>query len=93
MPATAGAALSTHRWQRLRQAILERDGYRCQMAGPRCKGVATTADHIKPRSEGGAMWDPANLRAACRPCNSGGGADLANETRRGRTMGDASRVW
>lgn len=34
-----------------------------------CRGLATTADHITPRSQGGDD-EPANLRPACRPCNS-----------------------
>lgn len=35
-----------------------------------CRGPATEADHIQPRSEGGddAL---ANLRPACRSCNAG----------------------
>lgn len=61
---------SSAQWQRLRLKILERDGYKCQVRGPKCKGVATAADHIIPTSDGGAMFDPANLRAACQWCNT-----------------------
>lgn len=35
-----------------------------------CGGVANTTDHVIPLSRGGSNW-PANLRPACRPCNSG----------------------
>lgn len=61
-------------WPHVRLTILERDGWRCQIRGPRCVGHATQADHIIPWQEGGAWYDPANLRAACSPCNSGRGA-------------------
>ena len=49
--------------------ILARDGFRCQIAGPRCKTKATHVDHIVSVSDGGAKFDPANLRAACASCN------------------------
>lgn len=34
-----------------------------------CGAPATTLDHVKPLARGGANW-PANLRPACKPCNS-----------------------
>ena len=71
----------TPAWKRLRRIILERDGGRCQMTGPRCVGYATEADHIEAIADGGDFWNPANLRAACRPCNSAGGAELTNRRR------------
>lgn len=37
-----------------------------------CRGPATTADHIQPRSQGGDD-SPENCRPACLPCNSGRG--------------------
>ena len=58
-------------WPRIRRSILDRDGHRCQIQGPRCKGDATHVDHIVPWSEGGAWYEPDNLRAACETCNSG----------------------
>jgi 5-methylcytosine-specific restriction protein A len=63
--------IHTVKWKRVRLAILRRDEYRCQIQARGCKQVATTVDHITPRSEGGAMFDPANLRAACTKCNYG----------------------
>jgi hypothetical protein len=51
--------------------VLQRDNYRCQIRGRRCLGSANEVDHIVPIVAGGAMYDPANLRAACKPCNSG----------------------
>jgi 5-methylcytosine-specific restriction endonuclease McrA len=55
------------------------------MRGPRCTRFATTVDHIIPIADGGDMYDPTNLRAACHRCNSAGGADRTNRTRRQRT--------
>lgn len=58
-------------------------GYRDQLtalvlAGSRtcwiCRGPATTADHIQPRSLGGSD-ELDNLRPACRTCNSRRGTD------------------
>jgi 5-methylcytosine-specific restriction endonuclease McrA len=53
--------------------ILERDRYRCQYCG--LDGMANfenslimTVDFIHPRARKGKK-DPANLAAACRPCN------------------------
>lgn len=57
-------------WEGTRRRILERDGYRCTIRGPRCRGRATTVDHIIPRSRGGTSVD-GNLRAACTACNYG----------------------
>ncbi len=54
---TAGPAWS-------RSGVLARDGHRCGY----CLGVATTVDHILPRSHGGRnTW--ANTVAACCECN------------------------
>lgn len=57
-------------WPALRLRVLARDGYRCQVGGPRCRGVASVVDHIIPVRAGGAWWDKSNLRAACRSCNT-----------------------
>jgi hypothetical protein len=46
--------------QALRETVLERDGWRCQLCGE----PATEVDHIQ-----GDSPDPMNLRAACGPCN------------------------
>jgi 5-methylcytosine-specific restriction protein A len=57
-------------WPRTRRRILERDGYTCQMRGPRCRVVATTVNHRIPRESGGT-GDDSNLEAACATCNYG----------------------
>jgi 5-methylcytosine-specific restriction enzyme A len=87
--------LTSPPWRRLRLAILDRDRWTCQIGGPRCTHTATTVDHIVARADGGDCWNPANLRAACRPCNSGGGAAMTNARRRysGAGLGRRSRRW
>lgn len=65
-------------YRRLRLLVLERDRWRCQINGPTCTHAATVVDHVIARADGGDMYDPANLRAACRPCNNRGGAEIAN---------------
>jgi 5-methylcytosine-specific restriction endonuclease McrA len=85
-------------WQRVRLVVLERDGYECQIRGPKCLGRATEVDHVVPWREGGAWSDPTNLRASCRPCNAGrvsrpgGGfqASRRNTSRGVVTSGDVS---
>ena len=61
----------TRAWRACRAFVLSRDGYRCQIGGPKCRGVATEADHIVPVRLGGAPYDLNNLRAACKSCNAG----------------------
>lgn len=48
--------------------VLRRDSFECQLRLDVCAGVATTADHIIPKSRGGADT-MSNLQAACAPCN------------------------
>lgn len=55
-------------WQTRKRKVLARDEHRCYIAGPTCAGVATTADHITPVSEGGTH-DLSNLAAICEPCH------------------------
>jgi 5-methylcytosine-specific restriction endonuclease McrA len=68
---------STSAWQRLRWAILDRDRGACQIREAGCTHGATAVDHIVSPLEGGDFYDPANLRATCRSCNSRRGARLA----------------
>jgi hypothetical protein len=77
---------STARWQRLRKAVLARDGHQCMIGGPRCGGYATTVHHQIPSSQQPELfWEPANLVAACGACNYGGGARVQADNRRRRT--------
>lgn len=53
-------------WNKLRAAILERDGHQCAY----CGAEADTIDHIIPKASGEDDLDnPGNLVAACRRCN------------------------
>lgn len=79
-------------WSKVRLVVLERDGWHCQIGGPRCLGVATEVDHIVPVEDGGHRLDPANLRAACRPCNAAGGAEVTNRKRAVNRTG-VERWW
>lgn len=75
----------------VRPAVLERDGYRCQVRGARCTVVATTVDHIDPVVLHGTEVPPLDrLRAACRSCNSSLGARLTGAARR---YEGPSRSW
>jgi 5-methylcytosine-specific restriction endonuclease McrA len=51
-------------WERLRRAVLNRDGGRCQLCGE----PATDVDHVVSRADRGGE-DMANLRALCAPCH------------------------
>lgn len=53
------------------RTVLERDGFRCMIAGPNCLREATVADHRAPRGMGGskALNRPECLIAACGLCN------------------------
>jgi len=49
--------------------IFQRDHRLCRLRLPGCTVAATHIDHIVPVSQGGAWFDPNNLRASCRWCN------------------------
>jgi 5-methylcytosine-specific restriction endonuclease McrA len=74
---------STAAWQRVRRAVLRRDGRVCQVQGPRCIGHATTVHHIVPSSQAPHLfWAEENLVAACSRCNYGDGARVAAQNTR-----------
>lgn len=61
---------ATAAWLAVRKRVLERDGRKCQIGLPGCRGWADGVDHVTELWEDGEKYDPANLVAACRPCNS-----------------------
>ena len=65
-------------WRALRAACLRRDPV-CATAG--CGRASTHADHIKPRTDGGAdaLW---NLRGLCEACHNSRTARGNGELRR-----------
>jgi 5-methylcytosine-specific restriction protein A len=76
--------LNTQAYRRLRVYILERDRHACQIRGPKCTHAATEVDHVVARADGGDVYDPTNMRAACRPCNGWRAAQRTNAKRRNR---------
>lgn len=104
-PAAVVPPWSGRRAQLMTAWVIERDGGRCRMIrdGHECGDPADSADHIVPIAEGGAVWDPANLRAACLPCNTAAGRALARRRRLARlnltaggpaaTLPPPSRHW
>lgn len=67
--------MTVSEWQRLRRAVLRRDGYRCYICGGLTDTTADVngdrypnADHVVEISEGGTTTMD-NLRCACRSCN------------------------
>ena len=75
-------------WRKVRRRVLERDGYLCQIKGPKCTVKATQADHVIPVLAGGALYDEENLRAACGHCNR----SREDQTRKRRQV-RPSREW
>ena len=76
--------LETATWRRVRVFVLNRDGWKCKIGGPKCLGWANEVDHVISRADGGPMFDPRNLRAACKPCNGGRAAKRTNDKYRYR---------
>jgi 5-methylcytosine-specific restriction endonuclease McrA len=66
---------STRAWRKVRAEVLKRDHHRCFYCGDR----ATTVDHLRPVSRGGAELDPENCVAACAGCNGSKGEMTAEE--------------
>ena len=58
---------SLARWKRVRQASIERDGYRCRHCGKAAGRFEV--DHIIPLSFGGAPYDFENTQTLCIPCH------------------------
>jgi hypothetical protein len=61
-------------WRRVRADILARDDGACAY----CGAPADHVDHVIPRHQGGTD-DPANLVAACMPCNTSKGPRTPEE--------------
>ena len=53
-------------WLPLRQAILQRDRWICQINGPECQTRATEVDHIQRGND----HRPSNLQAVCHRCHA-----------------------
>ena len=66
---TADPRLWSGAYRQVRRWVLDRDRHLCQIHGPKCTRYATEVDHIIARADGGEVFDPRNMRAACRMCN------------------------
>ncbi|WP_244602563.1 HNH endonuclease [Mycobacterium marinum] len=70
---TASSRVTSQRYwkEHFKPAILERDGYQCQIRYEGiCTGYATTVDKIVPAARRPDLaCEPSNARAACDPCN------------------------
>jgi 5-methylcytosine-specific restriction endonuclease McrA len=81
-----------YRWPTgLRARILQRDSHLCRIQGEGCTVVAAEVDHIVSPRDGGAWFDPSNLRAACAHCNHARGAVQAVPP--GQYYVQPSRSW
>ena len=56
-------------WEALRQRVLQRDGFQCQLRYDGCTGTATQVDHVISRANGG-LDTLDNTQAACQSCNN-----------------------
>jgi 5-methylcytosine-specific restriction endonuclease McrA len=62
---------STRTWRKIRARILTRDQHRCQLRYPGiCRTIADSVHHVHGKDAGD---NPANLIAACTPCNQHAG--------------------
>lgn len=59
-------AYRSRKWQRAREAVLNRCGGRCELCGERAR--RNTVHHRQPINHGGAMFDGGNLIAVCEVC-------------------------
>ena len=58
---------STRAWRKIRLAVLNRDGWRCQL---QIDGICTTIADCVHHLDGKAMGDnPDRVVASCTPCN------------------------
>jgi 5-methylcytosine-specific restriction endonuclease McrA len=83
---TSDPRLWTKAYRRARLWVLDRDRHVCRIRGPRCTTYATEVDHITARADGGDVYDPANMRAACRACNGWLAARRTNAMRYRNTV-------
>lgn len=59
---------STRRWQAVRHAILERDGWACVQCGATWR---LEVDHVHPvRLRPDLSYSPGNLQTLCGPCHT-----------------------
>ena len=62
--------LTTAAWKKLRQHVLDRDGWHCTSCGKAVEGADATVDHIIPFVSVEESNHMHNLITLCRSCNS-----------------------
>ena len=80
------AGCGGRRWERVRMAVFERDGFRCRNCG---RGGQLECDHIRSVQAGGDPWNPGNLQTLCRSCH----AEKTTIENGGRPEGRERREW
>jgi 5-methylcytosine-specific restriction endonuclease McrA len=71
MNAATDHRYGSRRWRAVRERVLKRDLYRCQVI-PGCPRAGTVCDHVQavyPGMPDHEFFDERKLRAACRTCN------------------------
>jgi 5-methylcytosine-specific restriction protein A len=69
-PQNYGKGRGGRPWRRLRDKVLARDHYQCQICIKSCRVTeAREVDHIKPKAEGGTD-DLGNLQGVCPECHA-----------------------
>jgi hypothetical protein len=73
--------------------VIVRDNGLCQVRGPRCQVVATTAHHRRPSSQHPELfWNVENLEAACSACNAHGAVVKAENRANPQTFAHLEQV-
>ena len=97
MSARQGDDLRSHAWKKARAKVLA-TATLCYLCGqpidrtvdPRSRW-ASSVDHVIPRSLGGSLLAPSNLRACHLGCNASRGNGISK--RRPRKMTGTTRTW
>jgi 5-methylcytosine-specific restriction endonuclease McrA len=91
---SAARSLGSWRWTRLRRLYAATLPATCERCGHMIeRGDRWELDHRIPRAEGGAWYDPANLRPVHYACNRLDSWRLANLSRAGALTARPSRSW
>jgi 5-methylcytosine-specific restriction endonuclease McrA len=94
MPKPPRPKLWNAQWERLRAAFAATLPRPCEVCGlPINPGDRWELDHRVPRSQGGAWYDPANLRPLHGACNRRDSWRLANLSMRRQRTAPPSRAW
>ena len=80
-------------WKRLRPFVYERDAGLCGLCGRPVDPDKFHVDHIRPVSEGGEWFEPANLRLAHPKCNMRRKHKRRKPLRREVSRVSPSREW